>query len=111
MRGPFGSLIAQARRELFQKRFPHRFLPSTTTAPQVHVDCQSSAARADAGDYCNCLILLRLYANWHFAEAPTSLSRRKIAICSDSPVYLFGYWNKAHSGMNLPKIHDMKGAR
>ena len=28
MRGPLGSLIAQLSNNCFQKRFPHRFLPS-----------------------------------------------------------------------------------
>jgi hypothetical protein len=29
MRGPLESLVAQTQQQLIQKRFPHRFLPST----------------------------------------------------------------------------------
>jgi hypothetical protein len=34
--------FAQAQQELFQKRFPHRFLPSAGALGSVHATCQSA---------------------------------------------------------------------
>ena len=48
MRGPLGSLIAQSSaRTISKKRFPHRFLPSAATPPQVQAKCHSAAARQE----------------------------------------------------------------
>jgi hypothetical protein len=45
MRGPFGSLIAQAQQKCLKKRFPHRFLPSSGALDLLHAACQFTQER------------------------------------------------------------------